>query len=260
VTASSIDPASGRPADGSPGVDYLTELARLQAAFLAAVRSVDPEAPVPGVGRWRARNVAEHLSRIHHWAAAQARRKQESALGHGPFDLAELYDRTSAELRDTLAELGPDAVASTLLGTGPASFWWRRQTQETLIHLGDLHAAVAGAWTPTVLDGVVDPRSGLWADGVDEVVRVLEPRQVRLGRTEPLAATVSLHAVDTGGIWTLGAHEAGRVPEQPAATAGAPARELLLMLWRRVPVDDAGVVVQGDRSALDAALAAGVTP
>ena len=233
--------------------DRLALLARLQDAFLADVPDADPRAPVPACGRWRVRNLVEHLGRIHHWAAAQARRRQETPLGRGPFDLAPFYAEQAAELRTTLAGLDPDARAWTLLETDdPGStvrFWHRRQVHETLVHLHDLRAATGRA--------VDDVAPDVWADTVDEVVAVMQPRQVRLGRTAPLDPGVELVATDAGRTWMLGQGSTS------AARVAAPARELALMLWGRLAPDPGtvpGLAVDGDRAALDAALAARITP
>ena len=252
-----VDPASGRPLDGAAGIDYLPLLAHLQGEFLAGVRASDATARVPACGRWRVRNLVEHLARIHHWAAGQARRRQETPLGRGPFDLPELYATCAAELRETLAELGPDADAWTLLGRGPASFWHRRQVHETLVHLHDLRAASVGA----VPEAVDDVAPEIWADTVDEVVTMFEPRQVRMGRIDPLARTVALAAPDAGAAWVLGAHEDGRTGGmEAAATVTAPARELALLVWGRLTPEQAGVVVDGDRAVLDEVLGSRITP
>lgn len=236
-------------------LDHRALLGRFQSAFLADVPRTDPRARVPACGRWRVRDLVEHLGRIHHWAAAQARRRQETPLGRGPFELAPFYAEHAAELRTTLDELDPDARAWTLLETGdPGStveFWHRRQTHETLVHLHDLRAASGR----TV--GDVPPE--VWADTVDEVVTVLQPRQVRLGRMLPLERPVALVATDTGSTWALGARD-GVAPD---VRVSAPARELALVLWRRVapdPVAPPGLTVDGDASALEAALGERLTP
>jgi uncharacterized protein (TIGR03083 family) len=234
-------------------LDHLALLTRLQDAFLADVPAADPQAPVPACGRWRVRNLVEHLGRIHHWAAAQARRRQETPLGRGPFDLAPFYAEHAVELRQTLAGLDPGARAWTLLeNDDPGStvqFWHRRQVHETLVHLHDLRAA-SGATVDDVAPAV-------WADTVDEIVTVLQPRQVRLGRTAPLDRSVALRATDSGAspaaAWVLGG-------DAPVATASGPARELALVLWGRLAPADAGLVVDGDAGALDAALAERITP
>jgi uncharacterized protein (TIGR03083 family) len=252
-----VNPASGRRTDGLAGIDYLPLLTRLQADFLAGIGTSDATARVPACGRWRVRNLVEHLARIHHWAAGQARRKHETPLGRGPFDLAEMYATCAAELRETLAELGPDADSWTLIGRGPASFWHRRQVHETLIHLHDLRAASVGA----VVDAVDDVAPEVWADTVDEVVTMFQPRQVQLGRIAPLSRTIALTASDVDTTWVLGETEDGRAGgREHAATATAPARSLALMIWGRLTPEQAGAVVTGDRAELDDVLSSRITP
>ena len=236
--------------------DHLALLGRLQDAFLADVLEADPRAPVPACGRWRVRNLVEHLARIHHWAAAQARRRHESPLGRGPFDLAPFYAEHAAELRATLAELNPDARAWTLLESddprSTVGFWHRRQLHETLVHLHDLRAATGR--------DVADVAPAVWADTVDEVVTVVHPRQVRLGRADPLDAPVALVATDAAASWLLGARDDGA---RPAVRVTAPARELALVLWGRAAPDPdrvPGLTVDGDTDALRAALGGRITP
>lgn len=233
--------------DVTASLDHLRLLGALQDEFLATIPQVDATTRVPWCGRWRVRDLVVHLARIHHWAAGQASRRRETPLGRGPFDLAELYASCAAELRDTLVTLGPDAPASTLVGPGPASFWHRRQLHETLVHLWDLRTA---GGLP------LDVGAAVWADTVDEVVTVMQPRQEHLGRMEPLPAPVALVATDVavGGTWSLGGDGT------PAVTVRARAQDLALLVWgRRSPSDDE-LVVDGDRAALDDALARRLTP
>lgn len=230
-------------------VPDLATLAALQDAFLASVREVDPGARVPWCGRWRVRDLVTHLARIHHWAAGQARREQESPLGRGPFVLDAFYAAQAAELRETLAELAPDAPAWTLDDSGVAAFWHRRQVHETLVHLWDLRTAGG-------LPLAVAP--GLWADTVDEVVTVMHPRQVALGRAAPSPHRVRLVAADADRSWTL--HAADDAPPEPDVEVAAPAATLALLLWGRATPDDPSAVVTGDRTALDATLTARLTP
>ncbi len=225
----------------------LDTLAALQDDVLATIPLVDPSAPVPWCGRWRVRHLVVHLARIHHWAAGQARRRQETPLGRGPFDLVELYSSCAAELRETLHELGPDALAWTLVGDGPAAFWHRRQAHETLVHLWDLRTAGGLA---------LAQQPALWADTVDEVVTVLQPRQERMGRMEPLPAPVALVATDAEVRWTLGAG----VDVRPAVSVTGPAEALALLLWGRTGADDPRLDVTGDAATLRDALSRRLTP
>ncbi len=66
------------------------------------------------------------------------------------------------------------------------------------------------------------------ADTVDEVVTVMSPRQVSLGRCAPLPAALRLPATDTGRTW-MPEHE----PGAPAVEVAGPAAALPLLLWRR---------------------------
>ena len=228
-------------------LDHLDQLVDAQDDFLTTIGEVDPTTPIPWCGRWRVRDLVEHLARVHHWAAAQARGTDETPLGRGPFVLDDLYRECAGELRDTLIELGPDAVGSTLLGPGPASFWRRRQLHETLVHLWDLRTAGGR---------VLAVRPEVWADTVDEVVTVLQPRQVRVGRMPRLLSPIEFAASDVDRRWRLDTADDGPAVVQ----VRAPASVLVLILWGRALLDDADVEVSGDGAVLRTALSERLTP
>jgi uncharacterized protein (TIGR03083 family) len=242
-------------------LDHLPLLARLQGEFLAAVPDADAEARVPACGDWSVRELVEHLAEVHHWAAGNVRGAKGEPLGDEPFDLAPHYAAQAAALRRALAEVDPDSVGRVLahpepMGPGPVRFWHRRQTHETLVHLHDLLAATAGAGSV----GLVGAAPEVWADTVDEVVTVLQPRQVGLRRMEPLRRPVSLVATDVAGTpsWVLGA---GSTAEEASdAVVSGPAEALALTLWHRLTPAEAGLTVEGDRAVLDAALAEPIVP
>lgn len=244
-------------------LDHLTLLARLQGDFLAAVPDADPSAPVPACGAWTVRELVEHLASIHHWAAGNAYRVEGEPLGDGPFDLEPHYAGQAATLRRALAELDPDATARVLahpdpMGPGPVRFWHRRQVHETLVHLHDLLAASAGTGRP----GLVRADPEVWADTVDEVVTVLQPRQVGLGRMEPLRHPVALVATDVAGapVWVLGAPGERADEVAPDVLVSGTAEGLALTLWRRLTVTEAGLTVEGDHADLAAALGQPIVP
>jgi uncharacterized protein (TIGR03083 family) len=244
-------------------LDQLSLLARFQGEFLAAVPDADPAARVPACGDWTVRELVEHIARVHHWAAGNARGVEAPDLGDGPFDLAPHYAAQAATLREALAELDPDATGRVLthpapMGPGQVQFWHRRQTHETLVHLHDLLAARAGAASL----GLVGAEPEVWADNVDEVVSVLQPRQVGLGRMEPLRRPVSLVATDVDGArtWVLGA--LGERTDEVASdvVVSGTAEGLALTLWRRLTPAEAGLMVEGDSADLDTALAEPIVP
>ena len=121
---------------------------------------------------------------------------------------------------------------------------------ETTLHAWDAHSAL-GQELPLDRD--------LALDGVDEVVTMFVPRQVRLGRLVPPPHVVELRAADAPsdiGPWRLFDGD-GSAPD---AVVAAPAATLLLLLWRRVPVAADAVTVDGDGAAARQVLAAPLTP
>lgn len=222
-------------------LDYLTVLADLQERFHASIPA-DLDVAIPTCGDWTAKELVQHLANVHRWAAGMARGVNE--WEEGPEEgLANYYGTCATLLRTTLAEVGPEAPAKTLNGPGPASFWHRRQAHETLIHLYDLRQPLA-----LVVDGIDAP---VWADGVDEVVSMFYPRQVRLERTQPVPYGIELVASDLGTRWALGSGE-------PVATVTATARELDLFLWGRLGL--AHVRTHGDDVRLAETLRTKFTP
>ena len=235
-------------AETSP-LDHLALLGTMQDAFADTIPRVDPDASVPWCGRWRVRHLVVHLARIHHWAAAQAAGTPEVPLGSGPFELEPFYRGCAAELRTTLEALGGDALCSTLVGPGPVAFWRRRQLHETVVHLWDLRAAGGLA---------LDVAPQVWADTVDEMVTVMQPRQVRMGRMPRLGDAIDLTATDVDRRWRLDCEVGEEVPAAVAVSGSASA--LALLVWRRIDMDDATLTVRGDTRVLDEALGQRLTP
>lgn len=245
----------------SPSLDYLSLLAGYQSEFLASIRDADPDAPVPACGDWTVRDLVEHIAFVHHWAAAQARDEKASSLGDGPFDLASHYEACARELRETLEALDPGQTARIMgrpnpMVTGTVSFWHRRQTHETLVHLHDLRAAIAGKATL----GLAQAAPEVWADAVDEVVTMFQPRQVALGRMAPLRIPLGLVAADLAGApgWVLGG--AGENVDEVRSRVSGSTEGLALALWGRLTPEEAGLTVLGDRAEVDAVLSEPIVP
>ncbi|WP_218221558.1 maleylpyruvate isomerase family mycothiol-dependent enzyme [Nesterenkonia sp. Act20] len=231
--------------------DHRARLSALQDAFEQQLSAADPSAPVPGCGDWRVRELAEHLGSVHLWAAGRVRgEKQTPPIT--PADLTESealvwrYAACAETLRSAFEEVPAEHRCRTFEGEGPASFWHRRQAHETLIHLWDLGQAV-GMQLPTV-------STETWADCVDEVVQVMHPRQLRLGRAEPPTQGFALHAGDTDRRWAI----LGQTGTAESALVTGPAQELALLLWGRRSLR--GLQVSGDDSAVESALADSLTP
>jgi uncharacterized protein (TIGR03083 family) len=234
------------------------------AAFAAALHE-DLRRPVPGCPGWDLAALAGHLGGVHRWARSAVVQARPGVLSEaGPDD--------SRDIAAWFAE-GAAALAATLRATEPATgcwtfgppprtvaFWQRRMPHETTLHAWDAHAAL-GEDLPLDRD--------LALDGVDEVVTMFVPRQVRLGRLVPPPRALELRATDAPqgvGPWKLFAGEGegetggGGDVRAPDAVVAAPAATLLLLLWRRIPLDTDGVAVAGDAAAAHALFDAPLTP
>ncbi|MEQ0560856.1 maleylpyruvate isomerase family mycothiol-dependent enzyme [Amycolatopsis sp. NEAU-NG30] len=231
-----------------PARDYLPVLAELTAGFTAALRTGDPAAPVPDCGDWTLADLGTHLGNVHRWAATIVTTGEvqpqnfETAPGA---DLTSWYAESAQILLDVLGAADPEAPCWQFTGAASIkAFWFRRQVHETAVHLAD-----AGG------GHLIGP--AVAADGVDEVLGSFLPRVTRWHPVPQLPGPVTLHATDTGDTWTVhpGEPPALGPAADGAASVEAPARDLLLRLWKRTGPEPR---VEGD--AAKALLAAPLTP
>jgi uncharacterized protein (TIGR03083 family) len=231
---------------------YLEVLDRDANAFVRLVHEADLATPVPDCPGWDVGDLARHLGGIHRWAYAAVATGSPGEPPQGPTDRDELvtwFDAGAAQLLDVLRATDPDSPAWTF-GPPPrtASFWVRRQAHETSVHVRDARRA---------LDVDVPVDSAVADDGVDEVVTLFVPRQVRLERIAPLPHTVALELTDTGTAYVLSSGDQASAAEAAATVTGT-AQDVLLALWRRLPVD--ALTIEGDLAAARAVFALALTP
>lgn len=206
----------------------------------------DLSAPVAACPGWDVAALASHLGRVHRWATAALRSDDEPAFAPRPGSapLATWYAEGAAALLGELTARDPAQPCWTLWPPAVVGFWGRRQALETLVHRWDAQSALGRP-------AVIDP--DLAADGVGEVVEVMLPRQVALGRQAALPVALELRA--GGQSWVLGAGE--------RAVLTATAADLLLLLWKRrtlAQVLAAGGTLTGPTSVAETVLAAALTP
>lgn len=237
----------------------LEHLARGADAMAATLESGDLGAPVPACAPWDLRALAHHLGNVHLWARAAILERRPPPEGSGgPSERAPLaawYRGAAQALLGTLRSSDPSAECWTF-GPAPHSvaFWLRRQAHETAMHAFD---AARSQNAPAGFD------RRLALDGIDEVVRMFFPRQVRLKRMEPLTRSLALEPADSPGTrWVLATDGAGPESgrEAPAhATIRASAGDLLLLLWGRLELGSAQATVEGDAEAANRILGARLT-
>jgi uncharacterized protein (TIGR03083 family) len=206
-------------------VDQLTTLARQPDEKLA--RSV------PACPGWTLDGLFGHLGSIERWAA-------EIVLG-GKFveeppapsgGAAEWFIEGATTFFETIAGLDPEQECWTF-GPSPqkAGFWLRRQAHEHAIHLVDARLA----------SDLEAPDFGrdFMLDGIDEVLGMFTPRQLRLGRMPQPEAAVTFH-IPGSASWTV-----GQGPVKASITA--PLRGMYLGLWGRSNLADIAII-EGEAS------------
>ncbi|MEV0089358.1 maleylpyruvate isomerase family mycothiol-dependent enzyme [Saccharopolyspora sp. NPDC050642] len=223
------------------------------AGFAEAVAGADPNARVPTCPEWPLRVLVGHVGQAHRWAAGIAR--------SGPTPVPDPFDADPGSPEDWSdwlhegASILADAVLSaddrpvwTFLGPRPATFWLRRMLHDTTVHHADAALATGAAF---------EVAPDLAADAISEWLEVL---------SDPVAQTVKpafaelrgtgqtlLLRPDTGLGWLITRTPDGvrwtRATETADTALAGPARDLLLVLTRRLPIDQ--VTITGDRNLAD---------
>jgi uncharacterized protein (TIGR03083 family) len=229
----------------------------------ATIAGADLTVAVPSCPGWNVGQLLRHLGGGVRWCEELVRTGTKEFLPDDAFrDLSAYTDEDPAvvapwlaegsrRLADTLRAAGPDAPVWNMLPDSTAAFYARRFTHETLIHRADASLALGAAFT-------VDEEVAL--DAVDEWMELgslpqmfdFHPEQRELlgpGRTIGLRAT----DVDASWLVDLTGDVIGwrRSVEPAAVTVHGALTDLLLMLYRRRPVDGDAVEVTGDRTLLD---------
>jgi uncharacterized protein (TIGR03083 family) len=220
--------------------EYLPVLEKADARFAAAAAEAVLEhgwrAPVPGCPGWRLDDLVWHLSEVQHfWSWVVRKRAQDPSAYVAPQrrpddELLGFLAAQNAELETALAGADPSARVWTWAPQQDVGFVLRRQAQEATVHTVDVEQ-VLGDVRPIPADVALD--------GIDEWLEVMVPGALPGGPPEH-AHPVVLHAVDADAERTL---FPGTRPFPIAALTGT-AGDLLLTVWRRIPLEV--LTVDGD--------------
>jgi uncharacterized protein (TIGR03083 family) len=220
--------------------EYLPVLEKANARFAGAaaeaVLARGWAAPVPGCPGWSLADLVWHLAEVQHfWAWVVRTRAQDPSAYVEPArrpddELLGFLTAQNAELETALAGADPSTRVWTWAPQRNVAFVLRRQTQEATVHTVDVEQ-VLGDVRP------IPPDVGL--DGLDEWLEVMVPGALPDG--PPAGAhPVLFHAVDADARRTL---FPGTRPFPIAALTGT-AGDLLLTVWRRLPLEV--LTVDGD--------------
>jgi uncharacterized protein (TIGR03083 family) len=232
------------------------QLELLVADIVRLLHEADLATAVPSCPGWTVADLVAHLGQTHLWAERCIRvRNPEVPDVVAPVadqaKLAAWYSECASVLLETLRSTDPTTESWTFgLQPHTATFWFRRQAHEAAMHRWDLGAAVGED---------LGYSNELAADGVDEVVSMFFPRQVRLRRTAPLTRSLAIQA-DGRGRWVLAGDGTSESVGPPDAEVSGPADVLVLLLWGRLALEDPRIQLAGDRAAAATVLSARIVP
>ncbi|HYZ08421.1 MAG TPA: maleylpyruvate isomerase family mycothiol-dependent enzyme [Pseudonocardiaceae bacterium] len=244
---------------------YYSALNTEAGRFANVVRETDLSRQVPTCPEWTIAQLTEHLGQAHRWVTAMVEQRTTSYLPPEEVDeiplpptdveSAEWLRSGAARLSAAIRDAGTDTPLWSWSDDQRVGFWLRRMAHETAVHRADAELAVGIAVTRD---------ADLAADAVTESLEfasspTLAARHPELVELRGDGQTLHFHATDDGlgdaGEWLVRrtpdgvAWEHGHAKGDVAVRGSAVA--LMLLVTRRIPVDDPRVQVIGDSALLD---------
>ncbi len=207
---------------------------------------------MPTCPGWSIGDLTKHLGTVHRWAERLVRVRAPQRIASGEMGLGEAqataeWLRSGGEvLVETLRAADPEAPMWAWGADQRVRFWSRRQLHETLVHRLDVELALGRA--PAAPPAVA-------ADAIDEFLVNLSDAAYFSPGVKHLRGNgeqLSFQATDQGREWSVtllpAGFAVGAPGGSPGATVAGPALALLLVLYRRRPLDEGRVMITGDRS------------
>ena len=217
------EPTAG-PASGQTAAVHAARHLQILAAEggrVAALPADALEARVPTLADWDVERVVRHLAKLHHWVRGALALPPDGAMADiGPLpevpkgpDCLAAYRESLDLLLAAVEARRPDEPCASFIGRESVGWWLRRQAHEVTVHRIDAQDAVHAAGGPA--PDPIDPDAA--ADGTDDPA--------------PADGAEWLLAFGNQGVSVEATHAKGDV-----ALRG-PSADLLLVLWRRRPLD-----------------------
>lgn len=237
---------------------YLDALTAQSALFAEALSGADLQQRVPTCPDWTLHQLTEHVGQAHRWATAIVTRPAPTppeptldvAAPEDPDGLRIWLRDGAGELVDAIRATGPQTPVWSWADDHSAGFWARRMAHETAVHRADVELARGREFTL---------EADLAADAISEWLGALSSPQAVEFRPEFAqlrgnGQILHVHSTDPGlgeaGEWIVRRTPSGPIWEHGHAKGDVAVRgavvDLLLVLLRRVPPEQAPIEVLGD--------------
>ncbi len=222
--------------------EYLAVLRREGDAFADSIART-MNSPVASCEPWIGADLLWHMIEVHYsWKFIAHTHLMNPAdyvprLKPADDDLLSEYRTGLNDLIGVLSSLDPVRSCWTWAGVQDIAWVIRRMAHETAVHAWDAHCA---AGNTTEID------AALASDGIDEFVHVMVKSNMR-EEEGPLGGSVHIHCTDVDGEWLIvptGTSDVVVTREHAkgdCAIRGS-ASQLLLALWRRIPMSSLEVI------------------
>lgn len=227
---------------------FIVALDRDSIAFVAACEVAGLSTAAASCPGWTVADLLWHLTEVQDfWRTIVAEQRSDWKSYEQPprpvdEGLPDLYRRGRVQLLKTLAEADPATPVWTWSNDKTAAFVVRRMMHETAVHL----------WDATAAAGLVNPiEATLASDGIDEFLTHFMGNVA--DAAAPVGGSVHLHCGDVAGEWTVRESADGfavtREHSKGDCAIRGSASDILLTLWRRVPLSSCDVVGDADVAA-----------
>jgi uncharacterized protein (TIGR03083 family) len=228
--------------------EFVAAFDRDSAAFADACEAAGLGTAVRSCPGWTVADLLWHLTEVQDFWRTIVGGERVNPDGytepHRPADkaLLDMYRTGRPELLKTLTEADPMASNWTWSNDKTAGFVIRRMAQETAVHL----------WDATDASGSAQPiEANLASDGIDEFLTHMLPDSAK--GAAAVGGSVHLHCGDVAGEWTITETGEGFAVKPEHAKGDCAIRgtasNILLALWRRVPLSACDVVGDADVAA-----------